>query len=886
MPRRPLPIAAAFCGAGIIYQHLAADALLKILLTGVCALLPVMLFSFLYEWNKIEIKDINNNLDEGLREYMEEERRERLCRGRRFLEIAVVFFLMGAVSGFCSENRVSQLNDAIGTEIAVAGRILSADIRQEYCILVMSACAYAAPEPPGGEELFQEDGGGQALCAALRQNSGIRERILIRAEDLEGAAAAALTGRFAVVRGIPGEASPASNPGTFDYRRYLRSRKIFLTMSAEPEKISVSASEPGFLYLLLNRTAVLRQSFEAKIAGAFEPQAAEMLGGILFGDDGAMEEDLKKSFQRNGLAHLLAASGLHAGFVYGLLSLLLGKPATFCRGIPVAAGLVFYAALAGFSPSVVRAVFMILVRMIARILHRPYDFLSCIAFCLLVMLLWEPQMLFSSGVQLSFAAVLTLSVVLRRMEQLTEGFCRSLGDRRGAQVRPALGALSGVAALQLGMTPLTLVHFHYISPAGLLLNGPAIALAGLIVPLGILLMPLAFAGGPLFAFFGSMEEMLLRLLLFLNNLMTGTPAAFHYTATPSPGILLLYYILLFFFCSEAGSAFRREVRSRRAAALALAGVLLVCGAFGFAVREPYLLSDLIFVDVGQGDCAHLKAAGANILFDTGGAESFGEETQGEETEEHRDLEDPVGEDVLIPYLLGNGVASLDAVVLSHLHQDHCGALKTLAGAVKVRRLILPAVYESQAGELSRQFGIPQDHLIFAVAGDRIRLGKAEIAVLTPERGTPEEYRQRLEQSDDENSLCMVVQVRYRNRTVLFTGDIDEEGEASLVRIYGQGAPAAAGEAEGTVLKSDILKVAHHGSRFASSTPFLLSAAPTVSVIQVGRNFYGHPSQEAMERIAACGSRIYRNDTRGAVMIRLGRTLRVRTMKGSPEMDAG
>ena len=113
--------------------------------------------------------------------------------------------------------------------------------------------------------------------------------------------------------------------------------------------------------------------------------------------------------------------------------------------------------------------------------------------------------------------------------------------------------------------------------------------------------------------------------------------------------------------------------------------------------------------------------------------------------------------------------------------------------------------------------------------------------------------------------------------MLFTGDIDSEYEKKLVDIYGNipeqsGAPGAGG------LRSDILKIAHHGSKYSSSDDFLSAVAPSVSVIQVGRNLYGHPTPEALERIEEQGSLMFRNDIDGAVMVRLGHRMAVRTMK--------
>lgn len=180
--------------------------------------------------------------------------------------------------------------------------------------------------------------------------------------------------------------------------------------------------------------------------------------------------------------------------------------------------------------------------------------------------------------------------------------------------------------------------------------------------------------------------------------------------------------------------------------------------------------------------------------------------------------------------------------------------------------MLSAAYASNVNEISQEAGVPPDDILFVKAGDTVSIGGAQLRVLAPAKATDAEYKEMLENSDDENALCLIVKAEYKGRSVLFTGDIDSEYEKELVEIYGAG------------LQSDILKAAHHGSKYSSCSEFLEAVSPKICVIQVGTNLYGHPTPEAIERIETAGSALFRNDTDGAVLVYSEKDLTVRRFK--------
>lgn len=753
-----------------------------------------------------------------------------------------VFFISGFTDAALSFSRESQLKPYSGQSVTVSGIVLSASRNTE------NTASITIRLQPGkfyscGEQM-------------IRQH---REKVLVKIYRYEGIDPRLLTGCRVRVPGTVSLPQSASNPGGFNYQLYLRSEKIYACMTAK--KITLESEKPA--RPLLNKIACFKVFYENRVMTSLQQEESALLCGIMFGDQDHMEDNLTDTFRQNGTGHLLAASGLHVGFVYAFLCIVFRKPRTTSGNLPIFVILCIYAALAGFSSSVVRSVFMITVRIISQTAVRRYDFLTSISFCGLVLLIYEPASIFSAGFLLSFTAVSSLAVLLPVTERLIP--VRDLEERemlpsekrRYHFKKSAAATLSVTLAIQLGMAPVTWKFFHYLSPAGLFLNLPSIELAGLIVPVGLVMIPLSFMPDFLYVPAAFLVEMLLRLLLELNLLLSDSGFSCRYLPSPPTGVLLFFYFLLFFCCCETGQRVIRfiMIHSNRSSVTAflllLAAGASVCAGAGYTCDYAYLRNNVIFVDVGQGDCAHMKYGGKHILFDSGGS-----------------TKKDIGKEVLMPYFLGNGVGSIDLAVISHLHTDHYEGLKTLAKYVKIRKILVSEAYRSRLDEITADTGVPAPDILFATEGDEIVVGKTVIKVLAPTPRSKEEFARLADDENAENDCSLVTRAELRGFSFLFTGDIDETLEQKLTVC------------ESGRLSSDILKVAHHGSKYSSCREFLNAVQPSAAVIQVGKNLYGHPAPEALERLNDCGAAIYRNDLQGAVMMRLLRnhTISVTAMK--------
>ena len=601
------------------------------------------------------------------------------------------------------------------------------------------------------------------------------------------------------------------NPGCFDYRMYLRSCGIQAIMKAD----SIQQLDGGIKYLQI--TGGIRHRFQDMMLKYTEQGTAGIIMAIMFGDKNGLDEDTYQDFQKNGTAHVLAVSGLHTGILYAFFVMVwrFKKGALFyCTASSV---LFMYMSLADFSPSVVRAALMIFIHLAACILKCRYDLFSAAGVTFLIMLLKEPFQIFNTGFQLSFLAIVSLAVILPFIKRFYEG------------------AFLASAAIQAGMLPYTAYLFNYVSAGAIIANIPVIFLTGIILPAGLCALAAMYMSGNVFGFLMQLMETGCDCLVWINSVFYASGKTSFDVISPPVWLLVLYYGVLFFTLTETGQLIfiRRSLKNILRGAVTVIAAAAICG---ICMHTPFSGAEITFVDVGQGDCVHIRTEeGRNYLIDGGGSETY-----------------DTGIKVLKPYLLKNGVKDIDAAFVTHLHEDHYGGIRALSADGMIDTIVF---YEANKC-LEKQIKSETDSDIqYIHRGQKVKLGEnIFIEVVYPEKYPDKHYEKLVSEEDDENSSSLILKLCYEGVTMLVTGDIDEEGEEELLQEYG------------AELDCDIIKVPHHGSKYSSSESFIEMVSPVMAVFQVGKNNYGHPSQETIERYVARGCRIARNDTDGAIGI--------------------
>lgn len=584
-------------------------------------------------------------------------------------------------------------------------------------------------------------------------------------------------------------------PGGFDDAFWLREQ--------DAREVLVGAKVMGS-----QPASGLRGWFRAGLhAGLNEPQAA-LLTAIELGDKGeiarqrfAQDYAVRDAFARAGLAHLMALSGQNVAILVTALSFLLARTRLKLWRYPLLlACLPLYLWLVGPSPSVTRAVIMAALALMGLWVGRGrLDFFSVVALAASGSLLWHPGWLFDVGFQLSFLAVLGLSLTGRAVGLLP--------------ARWPLWLRTGLAATLLAEAatlPVSAGSFHQIPLVSLPANLLAEPLMAALVPLGFL----AGLLGPLAAPLGALNGLLADALLALAN-GAGQFPVLPWGTVSAAGVVAYAVFAL------SGALWL----TGRLPARALFGIALLCILGTALPARLFPTREAVFLDVGQGDATLLRLDGLNVLIDGGGTP-------------RGDYD--VGARTVVPALRALGVNRLDIVVGTHADADHLEGLSSVLRLMAVGELwigqrkqgdpVLDALLRA-----ARERGVPVREV---QRGDSVQAGRDRLTVLWP-KGPP------FSSADNENSVVVRLDAPGFRTAVL--GDLPDPLEGQI-----------------GVGPLDLLKLAHHGSRFSTDEAFLSQTQPRDAVISVGRNHYGHPNPDLLARLAARGVRVWRTDLEGTV----------------------
>lgn len=651
--------------------------------------------------------------------------------------------------------------------------------------------------------------------------------------------------RLGSIIAVEGEVSyfkEARNPGEFDARSYYR------VLGADYRLYHTEVLEESRDYSFYRETLYrIRRYFEGIYDKVLPAKTASIMKAMVLGSKSELDADSKLLFQKSGISHVYAISGLHVTLLgMGLYKLLrklrLPAPVSLCLPIIV---MIAYGDMVGMSSSAYRAVFMFGMRMAARMFRRTYDVLTSMAVAAALIVLEQPLYLYHTGFLLSFGAIIgvgCLSEVIKPKKTCCTG---KIGE-----------SLCGSLSIFLIQFPVMLCAYYEFPVYSFLLNLIIIPAMTIVMSAGILC--LAFGSLPCTIGLGAakLAGLVCRFLLSGFELLCTSslklPFANCIVGRPSDGRIVIYYVILLLlyvlhhyvkYLSKQKPQGKKRVNLELPFGLKAA---MIFAAVIFVSRSPIDGASVTFLDVGQGDCIWVESEqGEHFLID-GGSTS----------------KDKIGQYTIVPFLKYNGVSRLDAVFLTHLDNDHIsGVMEILEGDTGIaidRVCISDAVIEDEAYErlmgLCQLRGIPVYRL---KAGDGIGAYNMEFEVLHPS----DVY---LASSRNAYSLVMKLTVKDKmtgdSFTALLTGDVEADGEYAAARELAK-------NQNNTGI--NLYKAAHHGSRYSNTEELITEAMPQVAIISCGEdNSYGHPHAEAIENFQNVGSKILVTKDTGAIIIKI------------------
>jgi competence protein ComEC len=681
------------------------------------------------------------------------------------------------------------------------------------------------------------------------------------------------------------------------------------------EKIGEKNDFAGLVWLYEIRKNLIkefRDKFSVSTAGIM---IASLLGNKYF-----LDKPTAELFREGGTFHVLVISGLHITFIGGLTLLLLKffTRRRFWQFLIAGGFLWAYSIAVGADVPVIRATIMFTILLFSQVIYRNGSLLNSLGFCALVLLVWRPEDLFSQSFQLTFVSVLAIvafafplienlraigewrptaetpfppnvSVWLKkfcemlywheavwRIEAKQQIWSAKIFKSPYLKILEAKGLQSLFRYLfegflvslivQLGLLPLTVFYFHRVSIVSILLN--------LWVGFFIALESFAALTALIFAQFSEILALpLIKLTECLNWILLSLPALFvenNWASFRVPvysgalkAVYFLYFVPILILTIllyrwnpfDLGSKIS-TANSKLFVRLAVISLLIFVSLVVFhPLSAPPVDGRLHvdFLDVGQGDAALVTFPnGETLLVDGGGKPNFNNLYVKRETDEPEIFEpdaNTVGESVVSQFLWEKGYSKIDFILATHADADHIQGLTDVAKNFRVRAAFFGRTPEEDEdfAALDKVLQKRKIEIIKLKRGDVLNFDKTSIEVLYPEADDAPE-------AVSDNNHSIVLRIVFGTKKFLLTGDIEKETESFLAQN-----PA--------FLQSDIVKVAHHGSRTSSIQPFIDAVKAEYAIISVGRTSpFGHPHKEVLERWKNANVKIMTTGERGTISV--------------------
>ncbi len=612
--------------------------------------------------------------------------------------------------------------------------------------------------------------------------------------------------------------SEPGNPGQFNEKMYYQQSGVDYKVFAQ----SLTVKNKNYNKLEQNLHEFRNRLYLA-IQNGLPKKEAGILAAMILGEKAELSQEIKTLYQENGIAHILAISGLHISLIGAGLFFLLRR---FVMPMKLAAicsvmFLICYGMITGFPIATQRAILMMCVMLAARFVGRQYDLLSALSFSALIQLFSNPYVLFQTGFLLSYGTVLGIAVFVKKFELLY------------SQKNWIWKAVAGSLGVQFVTLPIQLYFYYELPLYSVLANSILLPLFSLLLLSGVLSCGIGLAVSWLARFLFGTVHYILVYYEVICTLIAELPYHMLILGAPDVWQIVLYYTLLVLWI-----LIRKEDKKYVCLLILALGVLFL----PMENRTDLQISNL---DVGQGDCTCIRYQSKTILID-GGSSDVSE----------------VGKYRISKYLKYHGIRKIDYVFLTHSDSDHINGWEEIFTdsdfmEFQISNVILPGITNPDEGykkleNLLISRGIPYKKM---KQGDFISFGEMELECVHPE--LTYDWK-------TENDYSLVLKLRYGDFLGLFTGDLEMTGEESMKAFWED---------------VDYLKVGHHGSKGSSSPEFLRVLKPEIAVISAGENNrYGHPAKETLARLEEVGSKVYSTAENGAVTVEVGEEVRVRMFK--------
>ena len=645
----------------------------------------------------------------------------------------------------------------------------------------------------------------------------------------------------------------AMNEGSFDAKNYYESLGIICAVKKGSAQ-TIDGSGSGFGLVEKDFIYRIRQSLKLFYEYALSAEEAQIMGAIAIGTKEDLTVDVKDLFKRAGLMHIMAISGLHISVVgMGIYKLLRKRLHISFLFSALWSGvlLVFYAVLCGNSVSCVRAVGMFIIYLLAEVLGRSYNMGRAWIFMGLCQLIYNPFLIHNSSFVFSYGAVAGIFLIAIPMKKRYDEFAyirqEKLVSVYGLPVLHSKPwwlkvvdsfASSFLFSLCASLATMGIVAYYYyeVPVASFFLNI-------FILPLMPFLLGLGLVGALVGQVWFAVGKVLLfpcHLIIYLMEISAdgygALPISTFITGCPKWWQLVLYYMVLIGIV-HGNKWLENEKHENSQSRELVIKMILMSLSFLIILLPTRNTFRIDFLSVGQGDGIHISdGRGCNIMIDGGSTSNTS-----------------LGEYVISPFLKYNGIRKVDYWFVSHCDEDHVSGLIYMAengykiGGVYMSENVLKDEAYFKLIDVLKRCDIPVHYM---KVGDKLINKEFEMECVYPTIDAARIL------GNDANARSMVIRLvdSRRGFSALFVGDMNEQAERLMVN-------------EKRVQQSDLLKVGHHGSKYSSSADFLNVVRPKTAIISYGRNTYGHPHKETLDRLADIDAIVHKTMEEGQITVK-------------------
>lgn len=467
-------------------------------------------------------------------------------------------------------------------------------------------------------------------------------------------------GNKILIKGTFEEPVSIRNYKGFDYKFYLKTRKIYGKVFTEKNSIKVLKKKNLNILNITNN--IIKVKIRKNIKELLKEENANLELGLLLGDSKGIDEDIRNAFKDSSVSHMIAISGQHMTYVILIINFIFNKKVFGNNGKRIFSIIIIilFTKLVGATVSVTRAGITAILYLMSGLIHRKNDTITTLSLGLLLIITLNPFEIFNIGAQLSYVGTVSIILIYNLIKgKIDDLLTNKLEKNKSKFLEFFIGNILLTISANVLIIPIIIYHFNTVSMTFILSNLILSSLIGVAIIMGFITIFTSFISINL----AKLPACILNIIL---NFVVGTTKFFAqlkiskiYVITPNLTTIMLWYIIIFLFIGfiKNKDNITKIIKKYKIIIKYVIVIILIISLISKGVLANTRNLGIYFVDVGQGDCSLIITPQNNkILIDGGGSS---------------DPKYDIGEKVLIPYLLDRKIKNIDYVFISHFDSDHC-----------------------------------------------------------------------------------------------------------------------------------------------------------------------------------------------------------------------